>query len=236
VRVGSRGPKSNDHRRAVVILLDLISCFLSAIRFGTIRVPLAMNNSNRVAVVVAIAVLAAVWFLRHRHVDWRPTTVHAIADAKYEPLVRTDFSDDHLWDAVCVDVRNGDPEMREPMKKWLELNHRIGQMTGVDELQALVDFVDDAKYASKGVEQLLAEEPEHVKHACLFVFDRTSSASVDHPILVIDLVGTRGRTFRAVPAQVGGIAANLSVGNMGWEAFADDVDKDGVFRGFKEAR
>jgi hypothetical protein len=41
-----------------------------------------------------------------------------------------------------------------------------------------------------------------------------------------------GRTFRAVPAEVEPIVANLSLANMDFSDFADNVDADGIFRGF----
>jgi hypothetical protein len=50
--------------------------------------------------------------------------------------------------------------------------------------------------------------------------------------LVVDLYSDRGRKFRAVPSQVNGIQSNLSIANMDWEEFADNVDEDGIFRGF----
>lgn len=53
----------------------------------------------------------------------------------------------------------------------------------------------------------------------------------DHPLLVVDLFGQRGRTFRTLPVELASIDNNLSVANMGFEAFADLVDETGVFRG-----
>jgi hypothetical protein len=31
-----------------------------------------------------------------------------------------------------------------------------------------------------------------------------------------------------------GVENNLNIANMGWEEFADAVDEDGTFRGFRE--
>jgi hypothetical protein len=50
-------------------------------------------------------------------------------------------------------------------------------------------------------------------------------------MLVVDL-GSGLRSFRTIPSQVQGIENNLSIGNMGFEEFADAVDKDGIFRRF----
>jgi hypothetical protein len=46
--------------------------------------------------------------------------------------------------------------------------------------------------------------------------------------LAIDLYGERGRTFRAIPSQIRGIENNLSIGNMDFFEFADNVDEDGI--------
>jgi hypothetical protein len=39
--------------------------------------------------------------------------------------------------------------------------------------------------------------------------------------------------FRALPSQIQSIQNNLSIGNMDFEEFANNIDPDGVFRGFK---
>ncbi len=57
----------------------------------------------------------------------------------------------------------------------------------------------------------------------------------DRTILFVDLDelnGEVGRTFRAIPEEVEAIVANLSIANMDFREFADNVDPDGVFRGF----
>jgi len=54
-------------------------------------------------------------------------------------------------------------------------------------------------------------------------------------VLVIDLYADRGRTFRAIPSQIQGIKNNLSIANMDFFEFADNVDADGIFRGFPES-
>jgi hypothetical protein len=51
-------------------------------------------------------------------------------------------------------------------------------------------------------------------------------------VLVIDLREDRGRHFRAVTSHVHSIENNLSIANMDFFEFADNVEIDGVFRGF----
>jgi hypothetical protein len=60
----------------------------------------------------------------------------------------------------------------------------------------------------------------------------TATQHPDFPILVMDLHHERGRTFRAIPSQIQGIENNLSIENMDFFEFADNVEEDGVFRGF----
>jgi hypothetical protein len=44
-----------------------------------------------------------------------------------------------------------------------------------------------------------------------------------------------GRTFRVIPSEMWSVENNLSVANMDFYEFADNVDLDGVFRGFPES-
>ncbi|MFF0717196.1 DUF6924 domain-containing protein [Micromonospora sp. NPDC003816] len=40
-------------------------------------------------------------------------------------------------------------------------------------------------------------------------------------------------TFRVVPSEMWSVQNNLTIANMDWEDFAENVDGDGIFRGFK---
>jgi hypothetical protein len=42
--------------------------------------------------------------------------------------------------------------------------------------------------------------------------------------------------FRCIPAEMWGVENNLNIANMDWEDFADEVDADGIFRGFRGFR
>jgi hypothetical protein len=55
---------------------------------------------------------------------------------------------------------------------------------------------------------------------------------VSYVELVVDLFEEPGRTFRAVPSAIQSIENNLSIANMDFWEFADNVDAAGVFRGF----
>jgi hypothetical protein len=126
-------------------------------------------------------------------------------------VLRTDFSDDAAWRSLCAAIR-------EP----------------VGEFQAYVDCVSDADFDGLTAEQL-ASAPQGSYRSFAFILDKVAISSPEHPILVVDLLGDPGRTFRVIPSEIWGVENNLSIANMGFEEFADAVDSDGVFRGFPEA-
>ena len=129
-----------------------------------------------------------------------------------DPLVlRTDFSDQAAWEAICAAVR-------EP----------------VGEFHAYVEFLDDGEYAGLTKDQLLGLVPRDYSHSFIIVADQTAIALPDHPLLVVDLYEGSGREFRAIPSQIQSVENNLSIANMDFEEFAEAVDESGVFRGFPE--
>jgi hypothetical protein len=129
-----------------------------------------------------------------------------------QPVVlRTDFSDQAAWEAICTAVR-------QP----------------VDGFLAYVEFLDDVAYDGLTKDQLLGLLPEDYGQPFIILVDRTATAQPEHPLLVVDLIEDRGREFRAIPSQIQSIENNLSIANMDFEEFADNVDADGVFRGFPQ--
>jgi hypothetical protein len=128
-------------------------------------------------------------------------------------VIRTDFDNQETWDRICGLIR-------APVYE------------GDNTFYAYVDFVEDAQYCNQPLEELLRGLPHDYKPTFLFVVDREAISRTDFPILVVDLLESRGRTFRTIPAQVQGIENNLSIANMGFDEFAEAVDQDGVFRGF----
>ncbi len=149
-----------------------------------------------------IIVGAQISFNREDLMKNLPETEHAL-------VLRTDFSDDTAWASICAAIR-------EP----------------VGGFQAYVDFVSDLAFDGANVEQLLSLIPIDSKHMFIFVVDRIALSHPDHPILVMDLLRERGRTFRAIPFEMWGIENNLSIANMDFAEFADSTDPDGIFRGF----
>jgi hypothetical protein len=132
-----------------------------------------------------------------------PKTEHSL-------VLRTDFSDNTAWDAVCTVVR-------EPNE---------------DGFKAYVDCISDRAYAGLTVEQLITLAPKGGDHVFAFIVDHVTLANAERPVLVIDLYTEPGRSFRVIPREMWSVENNLSLANMDFCEFADSVDPDGVFRGF----
>jgi hypothetical protein len=126
-------------------------------------------------------------------------------------VVRTDFSDDGIWRAVCAAIE-----------------------APVGEFRAHVEFVSDAALAGVAPDQLLTIGQRGRHRTFMFVADEATVADPERPILVLDLRAEPGRTFRVIPSEMWGVENNLSLANMDFAEFADNVDDDGVFRGFRE--
>jgi len=150
-------------------------------------------------------------------------------------LIRTDYTRDDIWKTVCSESKEMDPAVRKALEFSKQCNKLAGGPTGrpIDELGTSLHIISDSQYADATLDQLLAILPTGYDHTFLFIADKTCIEHPDRPLLVVDLYTGRGRTFRTVPSQAFGIQSNLSIANMDWEEFADNVDADGIFRGFK---
>ena len=129
-------------------------------------------------------------------------------------VVRTVYESSDIWDTICELIR-------------------APQYEATYTFFAHVDFVDDADFRDLTAEDLLVRVPKDYVHSVLFVVDTVAARSPEFPILVLDLRRQRGRTFRAIPSQIQAIENNLSISNMDFAEFADNVGPDGVFRGFR---
>ena len=126
-------------------------------------------------------------------------------------VLRTDFTDDVAWEAICAAIQKP-----------------------VGEFRAYVEFLSDPEYHGITLEQLLSLIPQGSDHTFIFIVDQITLSQPDNPILVVDLIREPGRTFRVIPSEMWGVENNLSIANMDFEEFVDAVDEDGVFRGFWE--
>jgi len=104
---------------------------------------------------------------------------------EYPAVIRTDFDNQEAWDTICdlirVPVREGDYTF-----------------------YAYVKFVEELRYRDQPVAEVLRALPHDYKLSFLFIVDRESIAP-DFTVLVVDLLESRGRTFRTIPTQVQGI-------------------------------
>ena len=132
-----------------------------------------------------------------------------LAESDNALLLRTDFSDDAAWQAICAAIH-----------------------MPVDGFYASVSFVDDPAYSGLSKAQIL-DLFAGIDQSFVFVADRTAITNPEHPLLVIDLFDEEGQEFRTIPSGVQSIENNLSISNMDFEEFASAADEDGVFRGFR---
>ncbi len=132
-----------------------------------------------------------------------------IPETGQSPVLRTDFSDESVWQVVCTAIE-------EP----------------VGDFRASVTFVSDPAFKGITVEEAVERAKKDVNF--LFIVDDATISHEEHPILVVDLLHEPGRTFRVIPSEMWSVENNLSLANMDFGEFADRVDDDGVFRGFSE--
>ena len=130
-------------------------------------------------------------------------------------MVRTDFSDDAVWERLRVEVPAPTPDE--------------GFVANVEPV-ADPDFdgVDEAGLRAA----VPGTYPESYDHQVLFVVDAATVAAPDHPLLVVNLHEDPEPSFRTTPRAVQSIENNLSISNMDYVEFAGAVRPDGVFRGF----
>jgi len=128
-------------------------------------------------------------------------------------VLRTDFSNSTAWEEICAAIR---------------------QPVGGQGFQAYVEFFSDPEYDGANIEQVLLAIPKDYNHSFLFIVDHVALSHSEQPVLVLDLEFEGGQTFRAIPSEMSTVENNLSIANMDFEDFADAVDSDGIFRGFKD--
>ncbi|RIJ69739.1 hypothetical protein D1871_21485 [Nakamurella silvestris] len=136
-------------------------------------------------------------------------------------MVRTDFSDDRAWKKVCSEASA--PVFDDPAA------------TEEEPFYAMLDCVDDKRYQGLTVEDVVRLAPTSPDLTFIFLVDGKTLTDPEHPIVVVDLLDTPGRTFRVIPHEMWGVQNNLVLFNMDFVDFADSVDPDGVFRGFDDA-
>jgi hypothetical protein len=139
--------------------------------------------------------------------------MNAFLESNESLVVRTDFSDDNAWYALCAAIQ---------------------QPAGMFQFTANVDFISDPNNMGLSPEQLRSTIPYGYPHSFFFIADQIALRHPDHPILVVDLGDMPGRTFRVIPSEMWNVENNLSISNIDFVDFVNAVDKNGVFQGFPE--
>jgi hypothetical protein len=129
-------------------------------------------------------------------------------------VLRTDFEGQQAWSTICTLIQ-------EPVPSPGYMFH------------AHVEFLEDREFRGLSKEELLARLPRDYNHSFLFVVDHAATTHAEFPILVVDLRREPGRSFRAIPSAIQAIENNLSIANMDFFEFANAVDEDEIFRGFR---
>ncbi|MFC8538915.1 DUF6924 domain-containing protein [Streptomyces sp. NPDC057249] len=142
-------------------------------------------------------------------------------------VVRTDYRDDQAWQDVVAAL----------MEPW-----------GDRQYEAQVHFINDPAWGEATIDEVLTAVSSDEKLSVVFIADRVCMQAELHPLLAVttltredcvddedyDRLTEYGREFRAAPAGVHQVYANLSIANLGFEEFAAwaQDDPEGVFRPF----
>jgi len=127
------------------------------------------------------------------------------------PLIRTDFSDDEIWQRIVGAATQSSP----------------------DGFKANLTVVDDRAFENAESDQLAALAESTTEHALLVVADDETMKNPELALLCLDPLQPGG-VFRVVPEHLWSVESNVSIANMDFSDFASAADPDGVFRGFRD--
>lgn len=131
-------------------------------------------------------------------------------------LVRTDFSDDRLWQEVLLST--GDEEEEEPFfPQFTVVDDRQFENLTIDELLGLVG--PDRSFVFLADSQTMTD-PEHA----LLLVDTGSAEYENH---------APGRTVRVAPPGIESVSSGLSLAATDFISFIESADADGVYRGIE---
>lgn len=148
------------------------------------------------------------------------------------PLLRADFSDDEAWNRVIAQVTKPTEFDGSPYGPY----------------EPSVTAFDDREFEGATGEMLAVACASHAGlHGYVIVADaRSMHEAASGAELTVDYVDLSveddedadlfqsflGRTFRCAVREFASVEANLAIANMDFHEFADNVQPDGVFRGF----
>ena len=133
-----------------------------------------------------------------------------LAESKDVLVIRTDFSDNKIWNKIC------------------NLISKSGNEQG---FKPYVEYLSDKKFEGLKIESLL-NRSKNYEHLFIFLIDSITINNKENPILCIDLYDKPGQYFRTIPSEMWGIENNLSISNIDFEDCLNSTDANGIYRGF----
>jgi hypothetical protein len=94
-----------------------------------------------------------------------------------------------------------------------------------------LEIVNNKKLESIKIEEIMALVQKSTNHTFLFIVDNITLHHPDKPILVVDLFASPGQSFRVIASKLWSVENNLSIANLDFEDFMENVDKENIYRG-----
>lgn len=130
-------------------------------------------------------------------------------------LVRTYFGDDVGWDALKAEISEGSEEG----------------------FFANLEYVDDRQFEGFTPEALQDAHPHRADGwDVMYVADEQAITSPVHPLLLVRVGSTEDLPFRCRADLLHEVDANLSLANLDWDDFRDQIDDSGVYGGVAPAQ
>ena len=160
------------------------------------------------------------------------TRLAATIENSGTPLLRTDFTDDGAWNHVIAEVTrptefDGSPYgTYEPSVTVFDEREFEGA-TGATLAEACASDADLRGYVvvadARSMQEAASGAELTIDYVDLSVEDEEDAELFESFL---------GRTFRCAVREFASIESNLAIANMDFHEFADNVEQDGVFRGF----
>jgi hypothetical protein len=124
-------------------------------------------------------------------------------------VIRTDFTNDKIWDTICKEI--------------IEPHPTFG-------FTPFVEFVNDKQFENISADKLREILPKEFNRTFIFVVDKETFEHPEHTILCIDLYEIPGQTIRLTPNSMWDVDNNLTISNANFEDYVLSLDTDGIYR------
>lgn len=148
------------------------------------------------------------------HVKWKFRNLcicFQMNNPQHPYLVRTDFSHDSTWN---------------------ELIHIASTPSVPYGFQAYLEPINSPNFQSQDAQTIAKNLPGNYPFAFLFLFDSLTQNHPEHPVLCVHLKKAEPNWFRVKPKHLWIVENNLSISNVDFEEFMEDLDENGIFKGF----